>query len=185
MKKMKVVLILVLAIAVLALGACNSGNNGYEDPVTPPDTTDPGYEDPGYDEPITLPGDIDPDDVHELTGVEILVNGTPLVGVSALIIDDEIWPTHVPLAEVANALGVTVYGAGEEIGLEGLNGMINFIIGSEDFEVNGETVTLWHSSVRHNGEVYVPIAFFRDVFGGGAFVDGGMVVISSEADDMH
>ena len=175
MKKMKVVLILILAVALLALSACgngggNEGDNGYQDPVTLPET---------------LPEELGPDDVHELTEVEIIVNGMPLTGVSALTADGDIWPTHVPLPEVAYAMGVTVTGAGEEIALEGLYGPIWFIVGSNDFTVNDEVVTLAWPSIREGGTVYVPITFFREVFGAGAFVDGGTVVINSETNDMQ
>jgi len=52
------------------------------------------------------------------------------------------------------------------------------MIGSNEFAVSGETITLQFPSIRHNGETYVPIPFFREIFGGSASVNGALIHIS-------
>jgi len=98
------------------------------------------------------------------------------------------WPTHIPLIPVAEALGSEVNWNTNtrRVTLEGLNGEISFIVGSNDFEVDGETFTMNQSSEEIDGELYVPILFFRNIFGAGsAIFSGGIVEINTEdAGDM-
>ncbi|MCL2401686.1 MAG: copper amine oxidase N-terminal domain-containing protein [Oscillospiraceae bacterium] len=192
MKKFKKALPFALVGVMLLLSACRTTND------YPPVEED--Y--PNYEQPATLPEDIEADEVTEPEDVDadyetdidldyvwptIFVNGEGIPDVDHMIVGDDIFPTHVPLIPVANALGVAV-----EIGetdpmivtLEGLNGDISFTLGSEDFTVNGEVITLNQPSVEIDGAVYVPVTFFRDVFGGSAFSSGGEVHISTDAEDM-
>ena len=120
----------------------------------------------------------------------IVINGEGITNAVQTIGEDAIWPTHVPIVAVAEKLGeeVTVDGTTNEVTLNGLNGAISFTVGSSDFSVDGQTVTLPDSSVEVDGIIYVPIRFFRDVFGApSAFVDGGHVYINTLAaeGDMH
>jgi len=111
----------------------------------------------------------------------IIINGHPLVGVNHRIVgDDNIFPTHVPLVPVAEALGSGVNWdrADNSITMDGINGPIAFPVGSDSFVSGGTIVTLGQPSVEIDGVVYVPILFFRDVFGmRNAMFYGGHVVI--------
>jgi len=120
---------------------------------------------------------------------DIIVDGEGLVGAHVIFIgDDAIFPTHLELTPVAAALGADVEWNQDtnEVALKGLNGDISFIVGSYDFTVDGETVTLFLPSVDFYGTVYVPISFFRDVFGmASAYSQEGRFYISSTESDMN
>jgi len=139
-------------------------------------------------EGIDLPEDWDaPEDVAP--HYDVVIDGEGLVG--ALVIfweEDAIFPTHVELVPVAEHLGTEVNWNQDTniVTLEGLNGSISFTPGSYDFTVNGETVTLYSQSVDFYGSVYVPILFFRDVFGmPAAYSLEGRIYISSTESDMQ
>jgi len=110
--------------------------------------------------------------------VAIVVNGAVLSGVYAHTATGATSPTHVPAAHVAWALGAEVTGAGLDTAIEGLNGTIFFTVGSNEFDVNGETITLQHNTIQHNNVIYVPLSFFSDAFGGSVSVDGNRIYIS-------
>ena len=104
------------------------------------------------------------------------------------------FPTHVPLMPVVWAIGITETIETEDsdppgIFLDGLNGAISFWVDSEGFFVDGERVNLdsYNRAIMVDGEIYVPIAFFSDVFGmGSAMWMGGHVYIDTFAiDDMY
>jgi len=156
MKKARIILIVILAVALVTLVACGNDNGD------------------NYVEPTDLPEE------YELTSVGIIVNDVILTGVYAYTATGEIWPTHVPVAQVAWALDAEVTGAGLDTAVEGLIGTIFFELDSNEFMVNGETITLRHNSIRHNGNIYVPISFFSEAFGGSAFLEGGMVIINAD-----
>jgi len=190
MKKFKKALPFALATVMLLLGACGTTTNTND---YPPAADNP----PNYEQPVTLPEDIDIDDDIDVdydTDVDadyvwptIFVNGEGLPGVGHRIVGDDIFPTHVPLFPIAAALGVEVYTEDMypmNVILEGLNGRIFFTIGSEEFSVDGETVTLNLPALEIDNEIYVPIPFFRDVFGGSAFSSAGEVHISADGEDM-
>ena len=102
--------------------------------------------------------------------------------------DDAIFPTHVSLMAVDSALGMDVFWnlQTDEASFTGLNGFVMFVVGSADFIVEGETITLDQESLRIDDEIYVPIQFFRDVFGAGsAYFSGGHVFIHTEGGDME
>ena len=112
----------------------------------------------------------------------IIVNGNPVHGAEYMIIGGGYFPTHVPLLAVAWALGTHVYWnqADGDIALEGHNGNIIFQAGTGDFAVSGSLITLDQPSVVVDEVVYVPIAFFREVFGmNNAMFYGGRVVIDN------
>ena len=119
---------------------------------------------------------------------EIIVDGVGLAGVFARSVSDEdSFLTHVPLKAVAGFLGADVNWDQDtgEVTLEGLKGPIAFTVGSNDFDVAGETVTLYHAAMEFYGDVYVPVLFFRDVFGmGSVYSLCGQVIINTEPDDM-
>ncbi|MCL2383559.1 MAG: copper amine oxidase N-terminal domain-containing protein [Oscillospiraceae bacterium] len=162
-----VLLALVMLVAFTACGAqedeYNNGNegNGYEN----------GEE--------NLGGEMDWD------RYPIIVNGVGITDETQMIGEDAIWPTHVPLVAVMEALEKSVEVDGDEVTVEGLNGEITFTVGSTDFEVDGERIVLPQSSVEVDGTIYVPLRFFRDVFGGSAYFSGGNVFVNTAADEMH
>jgi len=120
---------------------------------------------------------------------DIVVEGEGLVGAHVIFVgEDAIFPTHLELAPVAEALGAAVEWNRDTnmVTLEGLNGGISFVAGSYDFTVDGETVTLLQPSVNFYGTIYVPILFFRDVFGmASAYSQEGRFFISRVESDMH
>ena len=114
----------------------------------------------------------------QITGT-IIVNGQP-IDADHRTIGDDIFPTHVPLEAVALALEVQVNWnqADGDVSMEGREGNIAFQVGSESFAVGGTLVTLPQPSALIDGVVYVPISFFREVFGmNNAMFYGGVVVI--------
>lgn len=114
---------------------------------------------------------------------DIIVNGVGLPGVNVQTVGDWIFPTHVPLRPVAEALGAYIgwNAATREVTVDGINGLISFRVGSMDFTVNGEVITLPLASVVINDRTYVPTRFFQDVFGmNNAYFEGGHVVINNE-----
>jgi len=185
MKKFKKALPFALVAMLLLLSACRTTTNTNDNPPAEGDSS----------QPVILPEEIDPDDVDadyendfdmDYVWPTIYVNGEGIPGVDHIIVGDDIFPTHVPLIPVAEALGVTVTiddTAPATVTLAGLNGNISFAVGSEDFMVNGEVMTLNQPSVEIDGVVYVPVMFFRDVFGGSAFSSGGEVHISADGAD--
>ena len=109
------------------------------------------------------------------------------------------FPTHISLTQVAAALGVyhtfefemddSDPPVAQSVSLEGLKGVISFTVGSEEFTVADETITLFNyqTSIIVDGEVFVPIIFFRDIFGmSNAFWSSGQIhLYTYGADDMH
>jgi len=121
---------------------------------------------------------------------DVVINGVPFPGPMAIFVgEDAIFPTHVELAPVALYLTNTdtdIDWNDNAVTLEGINGTISFILGEYDFILNGETVTLNQPSVGFYGNVFVPILFFRDVFGmGSAYSQHGVIYLSLDADDMY
>jgi len=147
-----------------------------------------------YERPETGPLLIDPiegwDDGYE--GMDwycVVIDGEGLVGPHALFMDFDVYhQTHVELIPVAEFLGSEVEWNQEtgEVTLEGRNGSIFFVVGSNDFTVNGETVTLYHASEDFYGMLVVPVLFFSDVFGmASAYSFEGRIYIDSVETDMR
>ena len=113
----------------------------------------------------------------------VLVNGTRVSGSTIAVVGNyAIFPTHVSLEPVARALNEFVYWDHEidEVGVHGLNGNILFVIGSHEFIVGTQTISLAETSVVIDGRIYVPINFFTLVWGmGSSFFRGGDVIIST------
>ncbi|MCL2852086.1 MAG: copper amine oxidase N-terminal domain-containing protein [Defluviitaleaceae bacterium] len=89
----------------------------------------------------------------------------------------------VPVRATAEELGASVswnYDT-REVTVEGMNGTIIFPVGSADFAVNGVVVSLAHPSMLIGDTTYVPILFFRDVFGmNNAYMHAGEAHIDNE-----
>jgi len=138
---------------------------------------------------VELPDDWDGGTDDYIPHYDVLIDGEGLVGAHVIFVgEDAIFPTHAELVPVAAALGAEVEWNQEtnEVVLEGLNGSISFIAGSYDFTVNGETITLYQPSVDFYGTLYVPVLFFRDIYGmPSAYSFEGRIYIDSVESDMH
>jgi len=208
MKTKILAILLILVLVTVFTVACDVGiEQPTNEPTTTVDYEDEYVDEPEeteQDEPEEVPtddvADNDNDNVDDTAeptvtpdetttseetaqnnvqeSVEIVVNGAVLSGVNAYPSTAGASPTHVPAAQVAWALGAEVTGAGLDTAIEGLNGTIFFMVGSNEFDVNGETITLPHSTIQHNNVTYVPISFFSEAFGGSASVDGNRINIS-------
>ncbi|MCL2571664.1 MAG: copper amine oxidase N-terminal domain-containing protein [Defluviitaleaceae bacterium] len=168
MKKFSLLLLLVVLAFVVA--ACGSDDAGATNA-----NGEPMYE------------DVSGEDV-DWSQFPIIINGQRGVRANWFTAPGQGFPTHIPLIPVAAALDATVHIEDSDpqgVRLNGLNGSITFHVGSNDFNVAGQNVELWQPSILVDGEIYVPIAFFRDVFGmGQAAWISGHVHIDTEASDM-
>jgi len=176
-------LALVLIAVVIALIGCSNPPAAPVEPNIPeePQTQENGQDVSALDEE---------DFFHPWTNYQVIVNGQPVMGGFYLIPPGEELPTHVTLLPVLAALEAGVNASYEPSGMvtvEGRKGEITFNTGSEDFTVNGETITLPYASFVNDGTIYVPLLFFREVFGvGSAFFEGGYIFIDDEeAPDMR
>jgi len=165
----KITLLLLLIVLALVVAACGSADEDA------PSASEPLYEDAGD-------GDMD------WSQFPIIIDGQRGVRANWFTAPGQDFPTHIPLIPVAAALDTTVHIEDSDpqgVRLNGLNGSITFHVGSNDFNVAGQNVELWQPSILVDGEIYVPIAFFRDVFGmGQAAWMSGHVHIDTEASDM-
>ncbi|MCL2374898.1 MAG: copper amine oxidase N-terminal domain-containing protein [Treponema sp.] len=81
--------------------------------------------------------------------------------------DEALTPTHVPLIIVSQALNAAAswMESEGEVTMEGLDGEIRFEVGSDEFIVAGDIVSLDYPSTVIEGVLYVPLDFFTEVFG--------------------
>ena len=116
---------------------------------------------------------------HDFDG-GVVVNGEFVPGAFTMG-EDPAFPTYVPLMHILAVLEASVYVQRPVVTVEGLLGTITFEIGSYDFDVDGETITLPFNSFEVDGTIYVPIPFFREVFGmNNAYVMDGTVFINND-----
>jgi hypothetical protein len=170
-----VLVILAALIATLAMVATGCaappapGNTGALPPgdiaVLPPQDMQPG-----------------PDPDIDWSVYPVIIDGIGLE-INPITVGDSIFPTHLPLGPVAAMLGSAATIDADTVRLDGLAGPIRFIVGSADFVVDGTTVTLEAPAIIVDGTLYVPISFFRTVFGAGAaYFAGGHVYIETLTD---
>jgi len=180
----KVSLFLLALLLVVSFAACTGGETG-EEPIEEPPYEENG--DDGYAIPVPPIGEIEDSDLDGIHAV--IVDGVGIPGSSfEMIGEDAIFPTHVGLMAIEQALGADVFWNMQtgEVSLMSPNGFITFMVGSTDFYIDGEPITLAEESVRIGDEIYVPIPFFRDVFGAGsAYFEGGNVFIGMDGSDMQ
>jgi len=189
MKKFSRVLALVLIIAALGLSACSSSGADSSDANN---EQSPTIEDnQNNEQPDTQPEDY-PDYEAEIDWSLYPIIIDQRIGVTANwhTVDGEDFPTHIPLLPVADALEVEVVlddSDPQTVTLEGLRGVITFTVGSNDFNVDGESIELWQPSLLLGSEIYVPISFFRDVYGmgGAAWMSGHVYLDTHATGDMH
>jgi len=171
MKKKMIFAIATLCAALFVLAACNNDT-----------TSDNGQGDPPY-------VDAGQDAVIDWSLFPIIIDGQRGVAANWFTAEGEDFPTHIPLVPVAVALGVTVNvddAFPPQVAMQGLRGAISFTVGSYSFDVADSTIDLWQPSLLVDGDIYVPIAFFRDVYGmGTAAWMGGHVHLNTVADDMY
>jgi len=183
----KISLLLLALLLVLSLAACADGEPADE-PIEEPPVETPGDEDDGYAIPVPPIGDLEDEDDTDWSLYPVIIDGVGVPGASLETVGDEIFPTHVSLMALERGLNIDVFWnlQTDEVFFPGLNGNIHFFAGSADFDVDGETITLDQESLRIGDEIYVPIPFFRDVFGAGsAYFSGGHVFIHTEGGDME
>lgn len=176
MKTYRKILVFMLVAAMFGfamLGVSGCGNTNDVPPVNEEQETE---------------GDNQGNNEIDWSQYPIIVNGKG-VAADSIIVGDSDFPTHVPLLPVAEALDaeVTIDNEINEITMEGLKGNISFAVGSENFVVNGETITLTQPVVKIYGVIYVPILFFRDVFGAGnaAWIGGHVYIDTHAPGDMY
>jgi len=180
MKKHTRVLTLILAAMLILSVGCAT----QPEPTAPP--TSPEAEEPEI-EPHPMP-EVDPlpDAPSPFEGYDIIVNGVPAPSGFHHTVAGEIMPTHVTLLPVLNALGTSVNISNNHVVMEGMNGEITFTVGGNDFTVAGNTITLAHASYQTDGTIYVPLTFFREVYGAAnTYFEGGHVFIDTEGPQMH
>jgi len=113
----------------------------------------------------------------------IFINGELLDGVTWEQIDGLF---YVPLRAVAEALGATVTWDYDyhRVSVDSPNGVIAFAPGDSSFMLDGEAVTIGdpaQTSLLVEERTYVPIRFFRDVFGmNNAYMHAGEAQINNE-----
>ena len=126
------------------------------------------------------------DDWDDVVFYDIIIDGVGLPGVYPRFSDDnDLFPSMVPLVLVGFHLGYDVFWDVETnvVSLEGLNGPISFEVGSNYFTVADESIALPQPSMEIDGNVYVPVLFFRDVYGmEGAYSIGGQIFIETYSD---
>ena len=188
------VLLLALVFALAFVGCTMGGANGelnyrlgiVTDPLTGEVVTTENRHDTN-----------DPFDVSD-EWLAVYLDGEGIPGSYFLILDSDgeivnpeesgeyLSATHVPLFLVAQALGATVTWLEDsnEVTMDGLNGSISFEAGTNEFTVGGESISLGEVSAVIDGTLYVPLMFFRDVYGAASVsVQGGEVHINVHAQD--
>jgi hypothetical protein len=199
-KLLLVVLILALSLAVIS---CDDNVEEYVPDEVVEDIPSPGYVpetiEPDDEEdfievvpPIAELPEVDmvePDDNDEFVPYPVWVDGVGIPNASFVVVgDDSLFPTHVSLMALDLALGMDVFWnmQTDELSLMGFNGFATFSVGSAEVIVEGERITLDQEIIRIEDEIYVPLQFFRDVFGAaGAYFLEGSVFIDTEETDMH
>jgi len=167
--KLKKLLPAALAMLLsLALIACGTA---YENGESTEQTTTQAYD-------TTWP------ETEILDFSPVFVNGENVAG-AQILRDEEYWPTHVTLMAVLDVFGTAIAVEDGVVTMEGLNGEITFAVGSNEFDVDGETVTLDDESLEIHGTLYVPLAFFRDVFGAlsASVLSGEVNIDTHQAED--
>jgi hypothetical protein len=165
-------------MATLLFAACAPADTADVPP--PPTATAPSGEGPQVMPPEGMRPGVQPGPGVDIdwSTYPIIVDGTGLE-LEPLTVGDAMAPTHVPVFPVAAVLGSRVDAAsvvrdGAIVTLDGLLGPITFTAGSADFDLAGASITLDEPSVVVDGILYVPLSFFRDVFGAAAayWLDG-------------
>ena len=171
-------LLMIVFMLVFVVAACTNGepsSNADETAGSPADESvvEPTPA-PPVDEPIAEPvppieEDLDEEDliVIEVPDGDITVNGRVIPGTILETFDGSNQPTHASLWVLGSAMEWDVYWQFDtgDVSFMGVDGFIHFIVGSKDYKVGDTVITLDRESVRVDDEVYVPIEFFKDVFG--------------------
>ena len=154
-KKTRMVIALLLIVMILVFSACGNTSSSPEQDIP-----------------------------EQETEIPVFVNGVAVPGAFLMSIDLEHpeLPTHVVLMEILHVLEAPVTVSDGVVTVEGLKGTITFEMDSEEYIVNSEVITLANlPSFVVDGTIYVPIRFFRDVFGmNNAYFEGGAVQINNE-----
>lgn len=90
------------------------------------------------------------------------------------------WPTHVALRPILEHLGIEPVWNGDtaQVSFEGFLGEVIITINSAEFMVGGEAISQPSAAIIVNDRTFVPIRFWRDVFGfANAYFEGGHMQI--------
>ena len=179
------ILLLAMVFALAFVGCTMGGANGElnarftTDPSGEPQTTADPFEPPDEWFAIYLDGE-------GIEGSYFLILDSDGEIVDPGESDEHMFATHAPLFLVAQALGATVAWVEDngEVTMDGLNGEITFEAGTNNFTVDDESLSLAESSVVIDGTLYVPLMFFRDVYGANSVTTrNGEVHINVHAPD--
>jgi len=177
---MLLLVFVMVVMLVFAVASCTNGEplGDAEEPAGSGSSSDESAAEPTpappIDEPIAVPvppieENLDEEDfiVIEVPDAAITVNGRVIPGTSLEAFDGSNQPTHASLWVLGSALEWDVYWQFDtgDVSFMGVDGFIHFIVGSKDYKVGDTVIKLAHESVRVDDEVYVPIEFFKEVFG--------------------
>ena len=116
----------------------------------------------------------------------VTVNGVGLPGIEPITVGDSIWPNYLPLRPIMQHLGIPIAWNGDtrEVIINSPQGEITFRIDMPYFAVAAEDGAVYthtlDAPVIIDGYTFVPIRFFRDVFGfNNAYFASGVVVIDN------
>jgi len=137
-----------------------------------------------FEDAVHLPGELDLDDILDVSVMPIVVEGEYISAPAAFMADDEI-TVMVPLRAIAEALGFDVTWNTQEraIELSGVPMAFTWLqIGNTEVEFAGHyMLELPVAPVIVDGHTYVPlVSFFRDILGGTAFVFEGRIEVFAE-----
>ena len=130
-----------------------------------------------------LDANVHDEEIHllDFSQYNIVVNNSGLEDTFLYTLGESDTPTHVPLREVLEALGIRPLYNTEthQITLEGVEGSISITRDSEDFWVNGDIITIpGLPAIIVDGTAYVPVQFFTEVLGiGNAYYSNGSIFI--------
>jgi len=113
---------------------------------------------------------------------QIVVNGVELTETKAAVSADSdiMWPTHVPLRAVVEALGYEVVWH-PEFGAVAIGERVSFNPGFREFLLDGYVVELEAHSVIVDGVTFVPFSFFRELMGmNNAYFSSGQIVVNND-----
>ena len=106
----------------------------------------------------------------------VIIEGVGLADTNFHMTENDVF---VPLRRVAESMGAIITW-NEQTQMVEVNNNITLTIGSNEFSLDGENVTLHSEAQLINGTTYVPISFFRELLGfNNAYFEGGHVHINN------
>jgi hypothetical protein len=120
------------------------------------------------------------------TATDVVVNGETT---TALLLRDEFGvPIGVPLRVVVSMLGYPISWDARtaSVTVGSPRGNVSFYVGTTEFVVEDRILAIATPSIAARGRVYVPLTFWRDVFGADVVFDAGtLFVTATTADELR